>query len=332
MPRQDTIHEVIKRHFLSRLGEEGALARADEEMEFISRHSIQVLLEGEEGYPSQLSQLENPPTMLYQLGNTDLSAHRLVSIVGTRKPTPYGDKFVRDLVGDLAATIPNLCVVSGLAHGIDGAAHRAALDVGVPTIGVVAHGLHTIYPSAHRDLARRMLAAGGSIITEYPSQTSPFPAQFLERNRIVAALSKVTVVAESDERGGSLNTARTAHHLGRVVMALPGRATDRMSSGCLALIRQGKAEIITSASDLVEATGWIEESKAPKVQQLQLFPQMEGDTLKIYQALSQSADPMTMDMLQCQTSLPVRMLVVLLGDMEIDGTVRRYPGNRFAAV
>lgn len=334
-----SIRHAVAATFTPRLSAEAALTRADQELDFVERHHITVIARDSESYPKSLGSLPAPPAVLYKLGDCPLEGMRMVSIVGTRKPTPYGDAFVRKLVHDLAAAVPDLCIVSGLAYGIDAAAHTAAVEAGVPTIGVLAHGLHTIYPAAHRDLARRMLQSGGALLTEYPSETQPFQGNFLERNRIVAALSAVTVIAESDIRGGAMATARTADRLGKVVMALPGRISDRMSSGCLSLLQRQQAQIITSAADLIHACGW--EARNLRPQQLSLFaaddiangsddPSLDADSRRICEVLRQSADPVPLDVLHASTGIAIPKLTALLGDLEFDGHVNRHPGNRFS--
>ncbi|MDE6427708.1 MAG: DNA-protecting protein DprA, partial [Muribaculaceae bacterium] len=146
--------------------------------------------------------------------------------------TPYGAEMTRRLTADLAASFPDLLVVSGLAFGVDAVAHTTALEAGVRTVAVVAHGLDMIYPAQHRDLAKRIIKAGGAIISQYPSGTKPFRNNFLERNRIVAGMSDAIVVTESDLKGGAMSTARHAFEADRAVLAVPGRTTDQISAGC----------------------------------------------------------------------------------------------------
>ena len=281
-------------------------------------------------YPTRLSVADDAPVFLYQLGQTDLDSRHVINVVGTRKPTPYGIEFASNLVAELAAYFPDLVVVSGLAYGIDAAAHRAALEANIATVGVVAHGLNMIYPAAHREFAREIIRKGGSLLTEYPFGESPYRQRFLERNRIVAALSDVTVVVESDLKGGAMSTANTAFSYSRDVMALPGRITDKLSAGCNYLIRKQKAHIITSAADLIELAGWQPLDLKFDTSQRNLFPELDGDQHLIYEALRYEREPMQADRLHQLTLIPISRLMSVLGEMEFDGIIIRHPGARFS--
>lgn len=309
---------------------EEAIFAARKEYELIKRHNIHPYFLLDTDYPVRLFQTPDAPVMLYQLGETDLDSQYMMNVVGTRKPTPYGINFTETLVKDMGAYFHDLVVVSGLAYGIDAAAHKAALDANVATVAVVAHGLNMIYPAQHRDLARKILSNGGSIVTEYPFGATPYRQRFLERNRIIAALSDVTVVAESDLKGGAMSTANTAFSLSRDVAALPGRISDQLSSGCNNLIRKNKACLITSAADLIEITGWKPLGMNINPSQRNLFPEMEGEAKLVYDALLYASEPVQADRLRQLTLLPMSRLMALLGEMEFDGIILRHPGNRFS--
>ncbi len=312
------------------MSREEALFNARREIEQIRRHNVRIYFLLDADYPTRLYQTEKAPVVLYQLGTTDLDAPHIMNVVGTRKPTAYGISFTEKLVEEMAGYFPDLVVVSGLAYGIDAAAHGAALKAGVPTVAVVAHGLNMIYPATHRDFARAILSKGGSIVTEYPFGATPYRQRFLERNRIIAALSDVTVVAESDLRGGAMSTANYAFHYSRDVAALPGRSNDQLSSGCNLLIRKQKAGLITCGADLIELTGWQPLDMNVDTRQRNLFPEMEGDAKLVYDALRYSQEPMQADRIHHQTLLPMPKLTALLGEMEFDGIIIRHPGNRFS--
>lgn len=307
-----------------------ALFAARNEVKNMLAHGIKGHFLMDSDYPTRLLAVEDAPVMLYQLGQADLDGQHVISLVGTRKPTPYGSDFTRNLVTDLSAYFPDLTVVSGLAYGIDAAAHMAALEAGLATVGVVAHGLNMIYPSAHRDLARKIVYQGGALVSEYPFGSKPYRQRFLERNRIVAALSDVTVVAESDIKGGAMSTANTAFSYSRDVMALPGRITDKLSSGCNHLIRKEKARIITGVPDLVEVTGWHPLDLKIDTTQRNLFPELEGEPKLIYEALRYEKEPMQTDRLHQLTLIPISRMLALLGEMEFDGIVIRHPGSRYS--
>ncbi len=231
---------------------------ADSEMEFVRRWGIATLSYNADDYPPSLRHAPDAPSLLYVKGDFDFTdrRHRYVGVVGTRRMTPAGEAVVRRVIEELAAISKDIVIVSGLAYGIDGIAHRAALDNGLVTVAVVAHGLDTLYPAQHRDLARRMIETGGAIVTEYPSGTSPLPPYFLARNRIVAGLCEALFVGESPAKGGSLVTADIADSYGREIFAAPGRATDPSFEGCISLIRSNKANICTSGHDIASVMGW----------------------------------------------------------------------------
>ncbi|MDE6299359.1 MAG: DNA-processing protein DprA [Muribaculaceae bacterium] len=307
-----------------------ALFNARKEIEIMERHHIKARFLLDSDYPVRLMQSGIGPVVLYQLGECHLESPHVINIVGTRKPTAYGLSFVKRFIEELAAYFPDLIVVSGLAYGIDAAAHTAALECGVKTVAVVAHGLNMIYPAQHRDLARAIISGGGSIVTEYCFGSTPYRQRFLERNRIIAALSDVTVVAESDIRGGAMSTANTAFSISRDVAALPGRISDRLSSGCNLLIRKQKASLLTCAADIIELTGWRPMDLNVDARQRNLFPELDGDNRKIYDAIRYSSEPMQADRIHHLTLIPMPQLTVLLGELEFDGIIIRHPGNRFS--
>lgn len=309
-----------------------ALARARKEIEFMERHGIRAVYMHDDDYPSGLYETARPPIVLFVLGDVPLESEHSLAIVGTRRCTPYGLNFCRQVVDDLGSYFPDLCVVSGLAFGIDAAAHVAALEKGVATIAVVAHGLDTIYPAAHRDLARRIIAGRGAIVTEYPSGTPSVRSRFLERNRIVACMPSGVLVVESEIKGGSMSTAHDAFSYGRDVFALPGRYTDRMSAGCNFLIRRNKAAMATSAADIMEGIGWEPCGIKVRARQRNLFPELDGNMKIIYDKLRAIGRQMTVDELHLHTGIPVGQLMSELSEMEFEGIVLRYPGNRYETV
>jgi DNA processing protein len=203
---------------------------------------------GGPGYPPTLRDLHHPPIVLYLKGPLPLPVERAVAMVGTRRATEYGRRLARDLAGDLASS--GVCIVSGMARGIDGAAHRAALDAGGPTVGVVAGGLDVEYPAAHRSLFAAMRERG-VLASEFPPGTRPEAGLFPRRNRIIAALARVTVVVQAGRPSGALITASHALELGRDVGAVPGPVGPEASAGVHALLRDGAA-VVTSAADVLE--------------------------------------------------------------------------------
>lgn len=317
---------------LDRMVRDEALFKARKEAEFMDRHGIVSLSLTDDDYPSRMRDIDKAPAVIYRLGSADLEAERMMSIVGTRHATAYGVRYVESLVEDLAAYFPDLVVVSGLALGIDSAAHEAALKAGLPTVAVVAHGLNTIYPAQNRDLAKRIIAAGGAIISEYQSGVPPYRSRFLERNRIVATMTDAVLVVESADKGGAMSTAAVASSYGRELIALPGRIGDEMSAGCNRLIRSQKALMAGSAADLMAMLGWEPKAIAAAPKQRDLFPELSGPQKLIYDALRHSQEPMAVDALRERTGIPIHDLMAHLGEMEFDGILERLPGNRFALI
>lgn len=268
--------------------------------------------------------------MIYTLGNCDLNASRFVSIVGTRHSTAYGAAFVEDLVNGLADKCADpVVIVSGLAYGIDVAAHRAALAAGLPTIGVLAHGLNTIYPASHRDIAARMVRNNGMLLTDYRSCDNIHKGNFLARNRIVAGLSDCLVVVESDTHGGSLVTARLASAYSRDVFALPGRTTDRYSRGCNSIISSCIASLVTSADDVISSMRW--PVKASEGKQPSLFDttaQLSDDEQAIIDTITRRGDA-TMSELIASVNVSTPRLMSMLIDMEFRSLITALPGGRY---
>lgn len=312
-----------------------ALDEAREEEVFVERNDIRALYFRDDDYPSRLLRCPDAPLMLYSYGDTsfNLDDTYIIGIVGTRHATLYGENFVDSVVGELAATVDGrVVVVSGLAYGIDAKAHNAALGAGVTTVGVLAHGLNTIYPASHRQLAARMVREGGALVTEYRSSDAIHKGNFLARNRIVAGLCDCLLVAESAVKGGALVTARIATDYSRDVFALPGRVTDKYSQGCNRLISGNVAQLVTSASDIVDAMGWPLRPK--EGDQASLFDsQPEAQPLSaveqaIIDAITRKGEA-TMTELLAKVDIPMPRLIGLLIDMEFRHLIVAIPGGRY---
>ena len=305
------------------------LRRAEQEIRFAEQEQIDILLWDDENYPARLRECPDAPLVLYYKGNGNLNTRHIISVVGTRHATHYGQETTARLIEDLAAAFPDTMVVSGLAYGIDICAHRQALACGLPTVAVLAHGLDRIYPFAHRHIANEMLAKGG-LLTDFPSETNPDRPNFLKRNRIIAGLSEATLVIESAEKGGSLVTADIAFSYDREVFACPGRIHDLYSAGCNQLIRHNKAALLSSAQDLIEALGWQHEDKQRKPQQTELLFS-ESDSPEIQQVLQilQDQDEIHINQLTKLTGFPVQQLTNILFELEMDGRIRTLPGNMY---
>lgn len=317
---------------LDRMIRDEAVSKARKEAEFMERHGIVSLSLTDDDYPSRLSDIDKAPLTLYKLGSADLNADKMMSIVGTRHATQYGARYVASFVEDFAAYFPEITIVSGLALGIDSIAHEAALRASLPTVAVVAHGLNTIYPSQNRDLAKRIIASGGAIVSEYPSGVSPYRSHFLERNRIVATMTDAVLIAESAEKGGAMSTAAVASSYGRELLALPGRIGDEMSEGCNRLIRSQKAMMAGSAADVIYMLGWKPKIVNATIKERDLFPELTGKEKLIYECLRFSQEPMPIDAIRERTGISIHDLMVTLGEMEFDGILQRLPGSRYTLI
>lgn len=302
------------------------LEQAQREEAFVSEHNIACTYFTDEGYSRRLLEAPDAPAMVYTLGSCDLESAHVISIVGTRHATQYGIRFCDTLIGELSQHLPDLVVVSGLAYGIDIAAHRAALKHGVPTVAVLPRGLNRIYPATHRGDAVTIAKHGGMLLTDYTSQDEVHKANFLARNRIVAALSDCTVIVESAGSGGALVTASLAMSYNRDVMAVPGRCTDEYSTGCNKLIATNKAALITSADDLMAAMRWESARRAP--QQLDLFPTLTKDEAAVVEAIRSNGE-IHLNTLADALQLPVYKLMSILVELDCKSIIATLPGCRY---
>jgi DNA processing protein len=295
---------------------------AEKEMNFIIKHSIKVLYTNH-NYPKRLSNCSDAPLILYYKGNADLDAAKIVAIVGTRKNTDYGHQLTEELVEGLRDQ-QDLLIVSGLALGIDAIAHKKCVQLQIPTVGALGHGLDRIYPFTHTSLAEQMVEHGG-LLTEFASETLPDRTNFPMRNRIVAGMSDVTVVVESNATGGALITAKLAAGYNREVAAYPGRVHDSRSAGCNELIRSNIAAMITKPEDLTDLMNW---SKAPKPKaiQQQLFINLQPDEQKVVDMLM-TRDTVHADELYHVTGLANSQLAATLLQLEMQGLIRTLPGK-----
>lgn len=301
------------------------LPQAEAELRFIQSEGIDYCYFEDKNYPDLLKHCMDAPVLLFQKGNIDLQKPRILSIVGTRMATSYGIRFCENLLEELAVCNP--VIVSGFAYGIDITAQRMALNLGLQTIGCLAHGLHHIYPPSHRKYERRVLENGG-FLTEFWSD-DPFERNnFLKRNRIIAGISSATVVIESAASGGSLVTADIAHSYDRDVFALPGRILDPQSEGCNTLIKTQKAQMICSAADLIYALGWDLEGDLHRAHQMELFVDLNENEKTVIQVLK-AVEKEHIDGLSLKCGIPSYQLASLLLQLELKGMVRPLPGKFF---
>ena len=308
-----------------------ALRLAEEEMKFVEQKRLRVLTLNDVDYPQRLRECEDAPLVLYYCGSANLNSQRVISIVGTRKCSEYGREVCNNFIADLKRYYPDTLIVSGLAYGIDVCAHRAALDNGMSTIGVLAHGLDTIYPSMHRQIAADMVHRQGGLLTEYGVHTTPEKGNFVRRNRIVAGMCDACIVVESSERGGSLITAELAMEYNRDVFAFPGRVYDEYSRGCNNLIRRQQATLLTCAADLLDAMGWdnpLKKDSKRKVVQRELFPDLTDEERALVNTLN-DVDDKHINQIAIDANIPYSRASMILFDLEMKGIVKALGGARY---
>lgn len=306
-----------------------AMRRAEKELEFDESHRIKPLVFNDDDYPQRLRECEDAPLVVYYRGTADLNKQRIISVVGTRHCTVYGQEIISKFISKLKELCPDVLVVSGLAYGVDIQAHRNALKNGFETVGVLAHGLDYLYPTAHRDTATEMLKQGG-LLTEFMTSTNADKINFVRRNRIIAGTADATIVVESAAHGGGLITADIANSYGREVFAFPGNIGMPYSEGCNNLIRDNKAALITSAEDFVKTMGWEQDAKLKKAREKgierQMFPELTDDETRIVNTLQHTND-LQANIISVKCGLPISTVASTLFNLELKGIVRLYAGG-----
>jgi len=312
---------------LKNLKDKSIFEKASKELDFIKSNDVKVSFFQDENYPERLKHCFDSPVLIFSAGNMNLKNKRIISIVGTRQITSYGTDFCRKLIEDLAPLDP--VIVSGFAYGVDIVAHQIAMEHNLQTIGVLAHGLNQIYPKTHKKYVAKMEENGG-FITEFWSSSNPDKENFVRRNRIVAGMTEATIVIESADKGGSLITANLANDYNRDVFAVPGRVTDKYSQGCNDLIKTQKANVLSSAADLIYMLNWDIEKKVKSIQK-SLFVDLEPDEQKVYDFLIKNGKEL-LDIIALQCDFPIFKISGVLLNMELKGVIRPLPGKLFEAI
>lgn len=312
---------------LKNIKDKSVFEKANQELEFIKSNAVNVSFFQDENYPERLKHCIDSPVLIFSSGTINLKNKKIISIVGTRQITSYGIEFCKKLIEDLAPLDP--VIVSGFAYGVDIVAHQLAMDYNLQTIGVLAHGLNQIYPKTHKKYVAKMEENGG-FITEFWSSANPDKENFVRRNRIVAGMTEATIVIESADKGGSLITANLANDYNRDVFAVPGRVTDKYSQGCNNLIKTQKANVLTSAADLIYILNWDIETKSKPIQK-QLFVSLELDEQKIYDFLLKNGKEL-LDTIALKCDFPIYKISGMLLNMELKGVIRPLPGKLFEAI
>ncbi|MDR3061434.1 MAG: DNA-processing protein DprA [Dysgonamonadaceae bacterium] len=322
----------INRRVIAEIRNPAVLKRAEKEVLFIEKNGIKVLYIKNENYPVRFRECIDSPVIMYFHGNADLNANKIISIVGTRNASAYGRETTERIVKELSEEYKNILIVSGLAYGIDYSAHQAALKNGLPTVGVLAHGLDLIYPHQHRKLAIEMLEKGG-LLTDFLSETNPDRQNFVKRNRIVAGISDCTLVVESAGKGGALITANIADAYNKDLFAIPGKVNDIYSQGCNKLIKEKKAALVENAEDIMREMCWKTsyQKKSNEVIQRKLPIDLPPEQQQIINLLAKS-ESIHLNILSIELNLPVSKLSSLLFDMELDGMVKAIPGGLYRLI
>ena len=300
------------------------MLRAEQEMKFIEKNGIKPLFYLDQEYPKRLQHCHDSPLMLYYKGNADLNAEKVVGVVGTRNITDYGRYITEQIVEGLSTN--NVLIVSGLAYGVDAASHTAALKYDLATVGVLAHGMHTVYPAEHKNLASKMLEKGG-LLTEFLSGTKPEKVYFPQRNRIVAGMVDCLVVVESALKGGAMITAELANSYDREVFAVPGKIGDLYSEGCNHLIRTNKANLVTSAVDIMYTMRWDIDTKVV-AKQMRLFRDFSEEE-KLIMDVFEDKNIVHLDDIIVGTELSPSKIASVLLSLEFDGVLTALPGKRY---
>lgn len=301
--------------------------QAEDELKYCRQNGIIPIAWDSADYPDLLRESSDFPAVVYYKGDTGaLGRRRMLSIVGTRRMTSYGQKVCDRIIGELAELFPDVVIVSGLAYGVDGACHRAALAHGLSTVAVLPNPVTTIYPAQHSRMAEEMIARGGGILSEYHSRMKMKGVTFLARNRIIAGMGAGTLIVESPEKGGSMITARLAHGYDRSVMAIPGRIGDTFSEGANKLIASETARMVCSAEDIARELGWEPDRPhtTPEFDLSALSPEARNLLANIPES-----DTISVDTLANLSNLSMAELAPLLFELEFEGVVRALPGKLY---
>jgi DNA processing protein len=302
------------------------LRRAESECAFLDKYRIKPLYFQDSEYPTRLKNCIDSPVLIYYKGSENLNAQKVISLVGTRKATDYGREMCYQIIS--AFRDEQVLIVSGLAHGIDSFAHKTALDNGLPTVGVLGHGLDRIYPFQNKKLAERMVYQGG-LLTDFPSLTKPDKENFPKRNRIIAGMSDAVIVVEAAIKGGALITADIANSYNRDVFAIPGRVGDTYSAGANALIKQNKAALVQSADDIRYMMGWGDTPSPGSGKQKTIFIELTPEEEKIVGCLTSKGE-ITIDEIMLETEMSMSKCSAALLNLEFEGVVTSKPGRVYS--
>jgi DNA processing protein len=321
----------LREALAEQLSRREAHRQAEKELEYVKKHNLAAIASTDPEYPPLLNEMGDFPHVLYVRGSVDALSLKCVSMVGTRRISSYGQTMCDRLVKQLAERVPNLCIVSGLAFGIDVHCHRAALRYGVPTVAVIASTLPDVTPSQHADVARDIVAHGGAIVSECHSNSKQTGDFYLARNRLIAGLSEGTVVVEAPHESGALSTAEFALGYNRTAMAVPGRATDEAAFGSNGLIKSERAAMVCSGEDIIRALAWDIYDAGVGQKPVAATPSLSGDEQRLLDCFP-GGDAVAVDTLAELSGLDHTTLAPLLLTLEFAGRITRQPGGTYTKI
>lgn len=310
--------------FLQKINFKLALEEAEKELEILTQKKISYLFFNDAKYPYRLKECDDCPIVLYHYGKSEINPSKIVSIVGSRKASVEGKAITRELIYELAKL--NVTVVSGLAYGIDIAAHQACLENKTPTFAVMGHGFDHVYPYAHKKTLNQ-IADLGKVFSEHPPNIAPQKFFFPKRNRIIAGLSDATIVVESTIKGGSIITAKLANEYNRDVFAFPGNVTSSSFSGCNKLIQNNQAHLLTNGADLLNFLGW-EKEKKNKSSFFKKKEKLNDNEISIYNVFKEKRSACIREVYM-NTKLSVPSIQSGLMNLELMNLIESVPGQRY---
>jgi DNA processing protein len=299
--------------------------QVERELQLMEHYQVQLCHYLDPTYPQRLKRCNDAPVSFYYKGGGDFNPARVLAVVGTRNATAYGIKSLTKILNELKEN--NIATVSGLAYGIDTVAHEESLNLGMPTTAVLGNGLHTIYPASNKSLAERILANGGTLVSEFDFDTGPDRMNFPARNRIIAGMADAVLVAESAVKGGSIITAHIANSYNRDIFAIPGTIFDDMHAGCHDLIRRNIAAIATSGQEILEMMNW-DANSTPQAIQTQLFPELTEDEELVYHFVETGKKSIDEISEHCAGFSPSKLAGILL-TLELKGVLVALPGKSY---
>lgn len=315
--------EGMKQEMALAIGHESLLEKADKEIKKASNHDVDIIPYEAKNYPEALKSIDDSPIVLYVRGKIPVNDKPMIAVVGSRISSLYGQRIAKEISCDLARA--GITIVSGMARGIDTAAHEGALEADGTTIAVMGSGLNFIYPAENKKLAERILKKG-ALISEYSMDVSPEAKNFPIRNRIISGLSKAVLVAEAREKSGALITADIALEQGRDVFAVPANVDSTKSRGSNSLLKQG-AKFVTDAADILEELGFSVTLSEPGAKKGEAVQSLDGDEKKILSFLD--SEPVAMDELLERASIPANRVMTALSFLEMKKLIKKVPGNYF---